>query len=585
MKGAFQILFCSIFHLFSIVGNAQQFSAKPSKTEVGKNERFTVTFSLNERGRNFRAPDLINFRVEGGPNQSSQTQIINGRMSQNYSWSFILKPRQTGVFTIGAATVDVDGKTLRSQPFTVKVVPQSERPKDPNDPYAKAEKSAFFRIPVSNTRPFVGEPIVASYKFYFNVDIDNPALQDQPDFTGFYKENIDIGRVKTSEETYQNQRFTTAIIQQMVLIPQRNGSISSGTVEFEIPTSVPTGRRTIFGPETRRINLNAEQYFPTINVRALPEKDKPSGFAGAVGDYNMEVNLSRNELTANESATLTIKISGQGNLKLIEPPQPEIPNAFEIYDPKITEKIAVNSGGMGGTKTYEYLLIPRYGGTYKIPEIQFHYFDPKRERYVTESSEPMEITVTGAPSQPNENGIASSEKETVGFIGKDILYIKTDAGKFHERGARFLNSPLFVSLLGGMGFAFAGMLGFFYLKNRGAENQQLIRSQKASKEAKRRLAKAKKELEKESREAFYNELSAALWGYFSDKFSISQSQLSKDFIKEKLLEKGIAEETAEQATATMNRAEMARFTAASSTNPREDYEATARLLTEIDRKV
>ncbi|MGB0175681.1 MAG: BatD family protein, partial [Owenweeksia sp.] len=435
--------------VLSLAGAQAQvsFKANANRTTVGKNEQFTVEFKVNSKGRNFQAPDFQNFRVVSGPNQNMVNYMDNYGVHYSLSYSYMLVPREVGTYEIGRATIEVEGETYRTEPLTITVEQTSPRADDPNDPYSIAASNAFLRVLTSKTSVYQGEPLVASYKLYFKTDISRPELLDEPDFTGFYKDNVEIKHINTERDMYNGEAYATGVIRQVVLIPQRSGTIRPGLVEVRIPTQVPSNRRDFFGRRvTQTVNQTASENFPSINVKPLPESGKPSNFGGAVGRYTMDVSLSREELSANESVTLKITVKGEGNLKLVDIPTPEIPNAFEAYDPKFSEKINIGAYGMNGTKTFEYLLIPRYGGTYKIPPVQFSYFDPRTERYQTLSSEEFQVKVTGAPAQPgqaNNGGIAASPQEDVNFLGKDILYIKTDPGRLSKAGESFLGSTLF----------------------------------------------------------------------------------------------------------------------------------------------
>lgn len=587
MKWTRNIFIVALLAISQLAMAQVRFTARVNKNHVGKNEEFTLEFTVNAMARNFEAPDLSDFYVLRGPSRSQSTQIINFERSEQMSISYVLRPKTTGMLSIASATIVVDGTEYRSQPLAIQVSDESPRRNDPNDPYSIAAKSAFIKVVTSKTTVYQGEPFVASYKLYFNADIGRFEVLEQPDFTGFYKSDIELKTIKQDQETYKGERFNTGIIGQMVLIPQRSGSIRPGLVEIKLPTAVPTNRRDIFGRTvTQTVNQTSTDNFPGIMVKALPDKGKPSNFDGAVGDYKLDVSLSREELTANESVTLTIKVSGSGNIKLIDLKKPEIPSAFEAYDPKYSESISVNGGGMSGSKTYEYLLIPRYGGTYKIPEVKFSFFNPRTARYETLTSPEKEITVTGGKPMPGSSGgVVSGEKEDVNFIGKDILFIKTKSGAFKKQGESFLNSAGFYAGLGTIGATFAGMIAFFLFTTTRKVDMRQTKSLKASKMARKHLSQAKKELDTGNSEAFYLELSSALWGYFSDKFSIPQSKLTKDLIHETLLEKGIDKSTADHVNNIMNRAEMARFTTASSTTPSADYEETALLITKIDSQV
>lgn len=567
-----------------------EFNASVNQPEIGKSERFQLSFTVNAEGESFIPPDLSDFRVLSGPNRSTSMRIINFERSVENTYSYVLIPRKSGSFQIGPASIKVNGETYYSKPVKIKVSEQSPRSGDPNDPYARAEKQAFFRVLASKTRVYQGEPFVASYKLYFTGGVSRPEVMNEPSFTGFYKSPLEIKRISTRTESYRGTNYNTGVIRQLVLIPQQTGRIKPGPIDLRIPTEIPTGRRDVFGrPLGRTIVQSASREFPEIEVVPLPERGKPSGFSGAVGTYDLSVSASRDVLGADESLTLTVKISGSGNIKLIDAPEPEIPSAFEAYDPKYSENVNVNAAGMSGTKTYEYLLIPRYGGTYKIPEVQFSYFDPDRRQYRTLRSKPIEVTVEGGKAQPatantDGGGVGYQGKERVNFINEDILFIKTD-GDLKKSGQEFFGSGRFFTWTILIILTWAGLVAFYILRRRRDKDQHLVRSRMAGKKARKHLALAKKALGSARHEEFYAALSTALWGYFSDKFHIPGSRLSKEVILETLQSKEIEEDTVKRIEDVMNRAEMARYTALATNNPEEDYELAANLLTEIEKSL
>ncbi len=582
------LLGVALFSLSFSAWSQVSFTAKANRTIVGKNEEFTVEFRVNSRGKDFKAPSFENFRVLSGPNTSFSSYMDNSGIRQVASYSYILRPVREGTYNIGQASIRAEGKTYRTQPLTIKVTAQSQKPSNPNDPRSKAAKNVLLRVITNKTSLYQGEPLVASYKVYFSTDIGNPEMLEEPDYTGFYRKDIDIKRITTRRERYQGKDFTTGTIRQMVLIPQRSGSIKPGAVEYKIPTQISSGRRDIFGRMIgKTVNLNISRDFPTLEVKPLPLKNQPSDFSGAVGNYKLDVSLSRTEVTADESITLKIKVSGSGNLKLLEIPEPEVPSAFEVYDPKYSEKISVGATGMNGSKTYEYLLIPRYNGDYKIPPVSFSYFDPDEKRYKTINSEEFTVKVSGGSNQPATTGgqIAVPGKENVDFINEDILFIKTDIGKLQDKNKTFYGSRLFYGILLGLGLAFLAMLTYFFTAYNRQGDLIKAKQQKASKLARKHLGQAKKELSNNQKEAFYTALSNAIWGYFSDKLNIPLSKMTKETIIENLTEKGIDGELIEKVTEIMGKAELARFTSISDSDPASDYEKTTVVITDIEKQL
>lgn len=563
------------------------FTARANKTTVGQNERFTVEFKINAEAKGFQAPSFDGFRVLSGPNPSYSTYMNNSGISYNISYSYILQPTKQGTFTIGAASIKAEGETYQSKPLEITVVQSAPRSNNPNDPQNQAEDLVKLRALASKTSLYVGEPFVLSTKLYFRNGVGRISNISMPDYKGFYQENIEINHVRTDRETLDGQQYEAGVIGQTMLIPQQPGPANLGSVDLTIPVNLPTGRRDIFGRQlVRPTEVDLSARVPTITVKALPETGKPSDFSGAVGNYDMKVSLSRTELTADESITLKITVSGSGNIKLIDVPEPEIPNAFEVYDPKVSENISVGGFGMRGSKTYEYLLIPRYGGTYKIKPVVFSYFDPSSKSYKTQRSEEYSITVTGGAAQPKgQNGFAASEKEDVNFISKDILFIKTSGGSFNRMGSRFFASLWFYILIGGLLVLPLAFMAWQGAWARHTPDRAAVARQKASKKARKTLALAKKELDAGDNASFYAALNTALWNYFSDKFNIPKSQLSKENIREKLSDQQVSAEAIQQVLELMAKAEMARFTAMGTAQPQADYAETVDVITKIENQV
>lgn len=584
-------LLVALLLLISAMASAQvQFKAQASRYEVGRNEQFQIEFELNTSGNGFKAPDLSDFQVLQGPMRSQSTQIINGRRSESLTFSYVLRAKTPGTYTIGPATIETGGNSITSQPIKIKVLEKSQQNSDPNDPYAVAARNAFVKVSPSKYTVYQGEPLTVSYKLYFTqgIGIGRFMVEKQPSYKDFYKEDITIKSINTTQETYKGRTYNMGVIEQKVIIPQRSGKLNPGDLEVQIPTSIPTNKRDRFWGTviTQTINQTSVAEFPTITVKPLPSAGKPNHFSGAVGDYKFEVRASKTELTTDESLSIKVSLEGKGNIKLVDAPQPEIPKSFEVYDPEYKEKISVNTGGMSGYKTWEYLLIPRYGGTYKIPAMHWSYFDPRTQRYKTISSEEMIITVTGdAKENAQGQGMIATETEKVNFIGKDILFIKTKNDGFSPIDKKFLGSSLYFALLSIAGILFVGITAFFLLVTRRQKDYGKIRSKKANKVANKHLALAKKELEASNREPFYMALSTALTGYLADKFNIPNSLFSKDHIEETLLQQGVSEDLSLKVIDRLNKSEMARFVGSSDNSLEQDYKETAELIKQIEEEL
>ena len=294
----------------------------------------------------------------------------------------------------------------------------------------------------------------------------------------------------------------------------------------------------------QQVPLTLKSEAGTVNVKALPDAGKPADFTGAVGKFNFETSLSAKEGKTDDPITYTLKISGTGNLKLIEAPKLTLPPAFEVYDPKLKENITNGASGSTGNKQYDYLVIPRQPGDYKIDKYVFSYFDPVAAKYVTISSPEYSLKITGAPSKNmNANNGAAVSKQDVSLLGQDIRYIKANTPVFDKSAEAFFGSLGYFGLYSSPALLFLGLVAF---KRRNASMAADIvgtKRRRALKLAKKRLKLADKFLVANDKKAFYDEVSRAIWGYLGDKLNIDMAELSKDNVEGKLLEKSAKPET------------------------------------------
>lgn len=563
------------------------FRASVSKNKVAKGENFTVEFKLNAEGSNFKAPNFNGFRVMAGPSLSTTSFVDNRGMRYEASFSYVLRANSEGARIIGPAYIKVDGEVYKTEP--IKITVTKERPPDPNSPEAKARKAVKLKIQVSKTEVYRGEPLYARYRLYFRNDIGRYQIGETPDYAGFYRKRIERDRIETESEMLEGKRYTAGNIEEMVLIPQRGGEIRPGNLTMDIPVGVRTGRYTVFGrPDVRTIQLELATAFPTIKVKELPSVNKPTDFSGAVGQFEFVAELDKDELSTDESLTLKFQLKGEGNIRLVDLPKAKLPKAFEVFDPERKERIRTGSFGMRGEKSAEYLMVPRYAGEYKIGPFRFTYFDPDKEEYITIESPQYLVKVSGdqqAPEGYDGNAPAATTKEKVDFIGEEMLFIKTEAERWRKHETAFLGSRVYQLILSILGLATAAILIAFIWLRRRAKNWQGIRQQKASREALKTLARAKKELKAGEAIAFYQALLKALQDYFQVKLNLPASAMSKENLDRSLAERDVDEDLRKQVIELTNRAEMARYAGAKLSDSNEDYRLATKLLTRLDAQL
>lgn len=568
------------------------FTAKANKTTVGQYDQFTVVFRVNDKGEDFKAPAFQNFQVLSGPNTSYSSTFINGKQSRTESYSYYLRPQKPGTFTIGSARIKVRGETHSTAPLRIKVVPGKTQSKDPNSPENVAARHSFFEATINRRELYVGEPLVATYKVYFDTRIEMPQVMEEPSFTGFYKDNIE-NTIKTKETTYRGKRFNSAAFKQMVLIPQKAGSITPGKIAVKIPTLVATNKRDFFGGRVNKKVANiVTREFPALKIKPLPQNNKPSPFSGAVGNFDLEVKVSREKVQANESLTLTVKVSGNGNLPLFKVEEPRLPGVFEVFEPEYKQNIKPSLAGFVGYKTYQYLLVPRYNGTYKIPPITFSFFDPEAEKYVVRQSDPVEITVDGGADAPQNPAAAgktlppgTDNSQEVEYLNRDILFIKTQSDAWRQEQSSFWNSRRFWIIWGTLMILSAALAVYYFAVYRRQENPAERRTRRAGKEARKHLREAQKAAQNNNREAFFKAISTALWGYLASKLQIPHSRISKEEVRMALQQKGISSEATQNLMELLESAELAQYATLDRSDLQHDYEKAAAILTEVEKQL
>ena len=576
-----------------------------TKKQVMVGERFQVVFEANAEGKNFQAPSFNGFTVLGGPftSTSSNFSMVNGSMSHTVkcTYTFALQANQEGNFHIGSASLNVKGTKVSSEPFDIKVIPddgshaapsgggtsssQGQSQQNTNDPQVSG-KDLFLRVIPSKKSAYVGEQVVLTYKLYTKVPVSSVSLSRMPSYAGFWTKDIsdNSGTLKQSSEYINGIEYTSAEVNKVVIVPQRSGKLTLDPMLLECIAQVRTERNNsrsmdpfdVFfnDPFFNRniVNVKKELTSQTINleVKNLPENGKPASFAGAVGNYNFRSDIDKTELSTNEAVTITLTVSGTGNVELLQMPTPVFPPDFEVYDPKITTSTDVNSQGLTGTKKAEYLAIPRRAGSFTIPAIEFSYFNPSNESYQTLSSEPYEIQVEKGTGSDDGGGIFASNQEDIKYLGSDIRHIMTGNAHLKPMHTVFFGSAAyFVALLVLLALF---IILLFVLKKREQLTQDTAanRNRKADKVARGRLKNAYQHLKAKDQEKFYVEMSQALWGYIADKLGIERSKLSMDTVSETMKGKKVPDELTQQFIDTLNSCEFARFAPGSAEEKMDD---------------
>ncbi len=586
----------------------------PKQVVVGR--PFQITYTVNQRSRDLRAPEFTDFDVLSGPytSTSSSTSFVNGKRTSSFeqTYTYMLMAQRAGTFTISPATVKVDGENVQSNGVRIEVLPEDQ----PQQQSSQASQSSqtrqssssgqssqasseniFVRTIASKTKVHEQEALLITYKLYFaNVDVaqltNNTKL---PEFTGFLKQDLEQGEIQTELEHYNGRNYQTAVLYRTILYPQHSGDIAIDPAKFEAVLRVQTQQRArsifddFFGSYT---NVTKMLTAPgvTIHVSGLPS-GKPAGFSGGVGKFTLTPSISQTELQANEAVTIKLDISGSGNMKLIKMPAIDWPEGFEPYDPKVTNNFKTTTSGVSGTKSIEYLAIPRSAGEYTIPAVKFSYFDIDEKAYKTLSTPEYTIRVkrgAGANSDKGEEAVVVNytQKEDIKQLGTDIRYIDTKGVDSRKSKVESINTDLIwlwyvVPLL-------LAIILLIVLRKQIKEASDLTRMKykRANKVAQKRLKAAAAALKANDKEAFYAAIESAAWTYLSDRLSIPTAELNKDNIASILAQKGVSEALIKDVKDVLSTAEFARYAPTTDHGMDDLYTATTNLINNLeDQKI
>lgn len=577
------------FFISGMLSAQVAFDAKVSKKQLGINERIRVDFTMNKDGDDFEPPNFENFTVVGGPSQSISNSWVNGVRSFSKSYSFYLTPKKRGKFTLGQATIKIDGKTYKTLPINITVTAAVDKPKDPNDPNYIASENIHLVAEVSNSNPYLNEAITVVYKLYVaqNTGVRNWREIDSPRFSDFWSQNIDVKGFDVQQGTYKGEDYRYVVLRKTVLYPQKTGKLTIEALSLDVTVEVPSKRRDVFGRNfTTNVNRTVASSNRSINVKPLPETGKPDGFSGAVGSFDFNITTNKQTLKATEALELKVEVAGKGNLKLFQLPTLVLPSALEVYEPEHSEKVQIRGSGMRGSISDAYTVVPNYQGSYPIPSLSFSYFDINTKRYKTLTSERLIIEVNEGPvsatnSNTNSTGVAKENIITPNLNQFSAFKTTTTLQPIDSKS--FFKSPLFWWLLLAP-FLIIPML-MFIVRNRMIRALDVSgnKIRKTNRLARKYLSDAKKSLGQ--KEQFYNALERALHNYLKSKLRLETSEFNKEKIEELLGDKNINRTTLDGFISLLTACELARYTPLSEVDMQNDYHKAASVINALDKQL
>ena len=577
------------------------------KKQVSVGEQFQVSYELNGDGKDFKSPNFTNFEIIGGPftSTSSSVQIINGSVSRTntQTFSFHLRAIKEGVFTIPSASITVDRKKITSEPCEINVTASATSSGNysnntSNSTNNNNKKEVFLKATPNKKKVYQGEQILLTYNIYYTIPISQLSVSKSPSYSGFWTKDIsdNDGSLQQSSTIIDGQPYNVATIKEMVLFPQKAGELTIEPLELSCLAQIRQQRQRtntydpfedlfgdVLGTSYTNVRKEIKSQPITIEVLPLPTANKPNSFNGAVGQFTFTSKIDKNELKVNEAFTLTLTVSGKGNIELLELPKPILPPDFEVYDPKISTTVKNNALGIYGSKKAEYIIIPRVSGDFTLDDIEFSYFNPSLKKYETLKSDIHAIQVQKGESSTS-SAIYTPGQADIKYLGSDIRHINVNDNDLNITGVNFFMSTTYIIIIAGMIVIFVVVLVIYKKVNKFNKNQALVKNKQATKVAKKRLNNAHKYMISNEQNSFYEEFSQALWGYISDKLNIVRSQLSMDSVREIMLSKEVSEDIVNEFVELLNNCEYARFAPGDANKKMDElYQKGIELITKAEK--
>jgi hypothetical protein len=571
---------------------------------VTAGQQFNIMWTVNSGGGEFSAPAFTGFVKLMGPqtSYSSSTQIINGKMSTSTSYSYVyyLQAVQEGKYVLAPAIFTLKNKTYSSDSLHIEVISNtSQKQNVPAGGNAAGDESGvessgndiFVNLALDRKELYLGEHIVATAKIYTRVNLSGINEIKFPTFNGFLKTDL-VTPPLTSlrQENVNGTIYGTGVVQQFLLYPQVTGEISIDPVQISVLVQQKAAQSDPFFGDffTSYQTIPRAVASRTVKVKVKPLPGiQPADFSGIVGKLELKAVLNKDSVNVNDAVNFKITISGTGNLKIAATPSLKLSPDIEVYDPKISDDIKNGLNGSSGQKSFEFLLIPRHYGDFTIPAITYSYFNTSSGKY--EKLTTAEFHFYARKGGDQNTGITvygGVSKEDVKYLGKDIRFIKSEAGRLSKPDNIIVSKRSFYSIYAFALFVFLLILFLRREHIRRNSDMSLVRNRKAGKVAVKRLRSASECLKNEQIDKFYEEILKAIWGYLSDKLNIPVSDLTRNNAVSSLIEEGIDEERIRSLNHILDACEYVRFAPSSSgTEAEAIYEGASQFINSVENSI
>ncbi|MEC4113224.1 BatD family protein [Myroides pelagicus] len=568
------------------------FEAKVSRESVPLNESVRIDFTMNGDGDNFSPPSFNGLKIVGGPNQSVSQSWIQGKRTFSKTYSYFLQSTKKGKIILGTASIEIEGKTYKTSPIAITFTdavqkqPQQSQQRGLNSIQQQSLEHIHLVTEVSNTNPYINEPINVSYKIYFRDGLSGYAGKKIPKYESFWVHNISQpAQPVLKKGKYKGEEYNYIEIKRDVIMAQESGSFTIDPLVLDVQAQVYTGRRDFWGfPEVGHIEKEIGTNKVTINSKALPEKGKPQNFSGGVGKLQFKAIPSKTETKAGDAITLKVQISGQGNLDLISIPTPEAQSALELYDPVYSEKTIPGVNGLQGHRTNEYTIIPQYKGDYYIRPMEFSYFDLASKSYKTIITDSIKIAVLEGPTLPTNKEaqeVQGTDNTEESELFQPIEEKATFINNLDTNSYWLSNTHIALTLLPLI--AIPCFVVFIHKKRELDGDIESIRSRKNNRLARKYLIDAKKCILDKDR--FYEALERCLHNFLKAKLKIETTEMSNETIQELLHANQVSEELSASFLSLKNACEWARYTPSDQVDQNKDYNTAVQVISQLEKQL
>lgn len=590
LQTIFRSMLLSVMVILSVSASAAQTvelrvepASRSGIIEVG--QKFYIKIIVSNIQETPSSPSAVpgaKIQYFGHQSSSSSFSSVNGKTSQSIVniYALTLKAEKKGKFSFGPVTVGgVKSNTVSYSIEEAGTAPQatpmpqaggsSSRQGQPGvyDPTGQSQQGPtfigkgndqlFLRANVSKTTAYEQEALVYTVKLYTTYGtIKFIGATDAPKFDGFVIEESPAVSNQLSYETYQGRTYATAIIARYIIFPQMPGQLKIIGNKYTVSTDAEEYYHDPFFSQLtvrKPIQLNVTPNDLTVTVKPLPSP-RPANFSGGVGKFTISSNLASADAVANQAASVSYLVTGEGNLKYVHLPDLNslFPDEIEVFSPTTDVKTTVGSANVSGSVNFDYSFMPMEAGTFQLPPVQLVYFNPNTGTYETSTSRSYTLKVArGAESEKSQAAQVYNSRLV------PVVLPASNPVRPYIRGFLYWLWYIIPTLL---------LVGALVWRRRYADIHSDIvglRSRRAGKMARKRLKRAMDCIRGNNEDAFLDEMLKALWGYLADKLKLPTSELNRENVSQILTERGIPDSSVKSLLNLIDECEFAKYSPAS----------------------